>query len=138
MIDLDHFKVINDTRGHLTGDRVLTNVARCIRHELRGYDAVGRFGGEEFAVLLPNVDVPTTHAVAERLLASVRRLVTDDEVRITASLGLVHCPANDVDLATLLHRADTALFRAKARGRDQVSDFDRLDLPRGSHGAASA
>jgi diguanylate cyclase (GGDEF)-like protein len=102
---------------------VLAAVARCIRQELRGHDAVGRFGGEEFAVLLTNVDVVTAHDVAERLLSSVRHLLIDDEVTVTASLGLVHCLATEVDLSTLLHRADTAMFRAKEQGRDQVSVF---------------
>ncbi|MDP9091646.1 MAG: GGDEF domain-containing protein [Actinomycetota bacterium] len=119
MIDLDHFKLINDTHGHLAGDRVLAAVARSLRHELRGYDAVGRFGGEEFAVLLDNIDVAKATTVAERLRTSIAEIGVVD-ARITVSVGVAHSLATARSLTELISDADAALYQAKALGRNRI------------------
>jgi diguanylate cyclase (GGDEF)-like protein len=120
LVDLDHFKKINDTYGHLMGDRVLIEVAACMQRELREYDAVGRFGGEEFVVLLENAPIHAASDVAVRLRTSIGELVVGDGVRVTASVGLAHSKESDVPLEALLHAADAALYEAKALGRDRV------------------
>jgi diguanylate cyclase (GGDEF)-like protein len=122
-LDIDHFKAINDTYGHATGDVVLREVARHIGAELRARDALGRWGGEEFVALLPDAGIEEARAMSER----VRRMVAERavavgtfEVAVTISIGLaVLDPARD-DALTLVARADAALYRAKANGRNRV------------------
>jgi diguanylate cyclase (GGDEF)-like protein len=123
MFDLDHFKGINDTLGHLVGDEVLAGVAaRCAR-VLREVDVLGRYGGEEFAVILPDASAADAVVVAER----VRRAVSDQPVEtargpvaVTISLGVADVGPGVLDLKTLLDRADAAMYEAKTAGRDQV------------------
>jgi diguanylate cyclase (GGDEF)-like protein len=124
MIDVDHFKRINDTHGHGEGDRVLVAVACALAGALRQSDMLARFGGEEFAVLLPGAGDPVAHAVAERLRAAVASTPLalqggQTPERVTVSLGLAFLRAGD-DPTQLLGRADRALYRAKAAGRDRV------------------
>jgi diguanylate cyclase (GGDEF)-like protein len=122
MADLDHFKRINDTFGHLAGDRVLRQAARRLGEALRPYDTVGRYGGEEFLVVLPGCDAGDATGLAERL----RRCVADEPVDwegcpvpVTVSLGVA---ASDgaADAAGLLQTADEALYRAKGAGRNRA------------------
>jgi diguanylate cyclase (GGDEF)-like protein len=132
LIDLDHFKLVNDTHGHLIGDVVLSAVARALTTELREYDAVGRFGGEEFVAILPDVDIETAMAICERVRRHIAnmRLAELDGARqastigpndtLTTSIGLAHYPAHGIELETLLHAADTALYVAKRSGRNKV------------------
>jgi diguanylate cyclase (GGDEF)-like protein len=121
LVDLDFFKRVNDNHGHLVGDAVLTAVAGAMRTEMRGYDIIGRFGGEEFVLLLDNVDRHAAIAAATRVRERISALETgDDAVRITASIGVAHSPRSTVSLDTLLERADAALYEAKACGRDTV------------------
>jgi diguanylate cyclase (GGDEF)-like protein len=123
MFDLDHFKEINDTLGHLVGDEVLAGIAaRCAR-VLREVDVLGRYGGEEFAVILPDASAADAVVVAER----VRRTIADEPVEtakgpvpVTISLGVAEVGPGVLDLKTLLDRADAAMYGAKAAGRDQV------------------
>jgi diguanylate cyclase (GGDEF)-like protein len=125
MVDLDHFKRVNDTYGHLTGDAVLKAVADALGKQTRGYDLVGRFGGEEFMVLLPGhdpLDLPTT---VERFRHSVNELRvmspdTHEMVEVTASAGVVTFPEGGHDLDELLLAADAALYRAKEKGRNRT------------------
>jgi diguanylate cyclase (GGDEF)-like protein/PAS domain S-box-containing protein len=125
MLDIDHFKAINDTYGHAAGDDALRVVTACCRTTLRTNDLFGRLGGEEFAVLLPNTDLDGAVTVAERLrvaLASER--ITLDDGRtfgLTASFGVtvVDDPTAPIDVA--LNRADTALYQSKTNGRDRVT-----------------
>jgi diguanylate cyclase (GGDEF)-like protein len=122
MADLDHFKAVNDLRGHLVGDRVLKDVASRIKAALREFDLVGRYGGEEFVVLLENTSLHTARQVAER----IRRRIGgepvntgDKNVGITISQGLALYRDGDT-LQSLLKRADAAMYRAKAAGRNCV------------------
>lgn len=132
VIDMDRFKHINDTYGHLAGDTVLRSVADVLADELRGYDAVGRFGGEEFVALLPGADADDALAVAERLRRRVessdvvvegRNAPGSQRVHVTASVGVAATaatPSADVDLVDILRAADDALYAAKHGGRNTV------------------
>jgi diguanylate cyclase (GGDEF)-like protein len=122
--DLDHFKTLNDTHGHLAGDQVLRAVADCLRRELREHDGLGRFGGEEFVILL---ELPDDDAdlVAARLRRAVAALTPAPGIRVTASIGVAHHHPDDTNtgpdgVQDLVARADAAMLRAKANGRDQV------------------
>ena len=110
MIDIDHFKAVNDTHGHAEGDRVLATVAHAMREHLRAEDQLGRLGGEEFLALLPDTGLETAPAALEKLRASV------EEVGVTVSIGWAAWDRETAD--ELLGRADDALYRAKQRGRD--------------------
>lgn len=125
MLDIDHFKKINDTHGHLTGDKVLQAVARCIAGCVRPQDTVARYGGEEFAIVMPDCQAAFGEAVAERLRQSVAALSIPSSplthVQITTSVGGAYAPVwvrSTADLWT--ERADTQLYLAKAQGRNQV------------------
>jgi diguanylate cyclase (GGDEF)-like protein/PAS domain S-box-containing protein len=121
MIDIDHFKRVNDTYGHPVGDEVLQHAARLIRSSLRQHDRAGRLGGEEFAVLLDGVDADTALALAERLrgtVAATPAATTAGPVALTISLGLSGVSGGDP--ARVLGDADAALYRAKRHGRNRV------------------
>jgi two-component system, cell cycle response regulator len=124
MADLDHFKRINDTHGHLTGDRVLRQAARRLRAELRPYDGVGRYGGEEFVVVLPGCNGPSTLRLAERLRRGVAGEPVDVEggpLSITMSVGAAWWGGQGaMDSLALLRVADEALYSAKRAGRNRA------------------
>ena len=124
MVDVDHFKAINDNYGHLSGDEVIKTISRMFRQELREQDIVSRIGGEEFAALLPETDVDTATEVAERLraaLASSRTLCRDgQEIACTASFGVTEFSEGDQTIYDMLPRADQALYAAKNAGRNRV------------------
>lgn len=120
LIDIDHFKPINDTHGHLVGDQILTAVAACLRREVRGHDSLGRFGGDEFVVILDQVDAVRAEAVGNRLRTAVSSVHIADDVPVSVSIGLAHADAGTADVHALLQRADVALYLAKASGRDQL------------------
>jgi diguanylate cyclase (GGDEF)-like protein len=123
LIDIDFFKRVNDTHGHLVGDQVLVGVATTLRSQLRDYDIVGRFGGEEFVILLPGTDTVEACRVAERLRGWVRRLAVpaeDGTVGVTVSVGVALFRTHGQDLIELLAASDLALYRAKESGRDRV------------------
>jgi len=128
MLDLDHFKSINDRFGHLEGDRVLIEFARTIKSHLRSSDTVGRLGGEEFGLLLPHTTPAEGADVAARILDAIRTLELTDSsgqaYRITTSMGLGALRGSDRSLRDLLDRADQALYLAKHRGRDQLATLD--------------
>jgi diguanylate cyclase (GGDEF)-like protein len=123
MVDVDHFKRINDTHGHAAGDQVLVALARCLERELRASDVAVRYGGEEFTVILPETPVAGGFVTAERLRAAIAAMTEREGlpqgVRITASIGLAAIGAGD-DGAQLLSRADAALYQAKRSGRNRV------------------
>lgn len=125
MLDIDHFKSINDTHGHLAGDRVLQAVAKCLSRCIRPMDTVARYGGEEFAVVLPNCLVSVGEAVAERIRKTVESLMipvsVTGNVRVTISIGGAYAPAWVRSTAPLwIERADNLLYRAKSEGRNRV------------------
>jgi len=128
MIDVDHFKRINDTCGHLAGDKILCSVAGLLSHRLRRQDIIGRYGGEEFCVLAPNTDGRGALSLAESLREAVANtpLSTDQgEVEITVSIGYAVCiSGSGCDLHDLLLEADTALYAAKQAGRNRVMRLD--------------
>ncbi len=131
VIDLDRFKALNDEHGHLAGDAALIAVADCIKHELRDYDAVGRYGGEEFVAMLPNAGANAAVRAAERVRARIEQCPVTTEpdtpaVHLTASIGVATYPSYGTELDELLRAADTALYAAKAAGRNAV----RLAEPR--------
>ena len=124
-IDVDHFKRINDTYGHQTGDEVLRQVCRAIQERVRACDVAARYGGEEIAVLLPQTDLSGALILAERMREAISDLsVTDLRgeaiVRVTASVGVSELEPDDQAPADLIERADQAVYRAKHRGRNQV------------------
>ncbi len=123
MIDIDLFKQVNDTQGHLIGDQVLASVASLIEHELRQVDLPGRYGGDEFIALLPETDLNNAYQAAERLRKNINRGVylTDTEpVHISASIGLAELQKTGDTLETLIERADQALYSAKQSGRNRT------------------
>ncbi len=126
VVDIDHFKKINDTFGHQAGDRALKVVADTLRNALREKDLLGRYGGEEFVVLLANADPDRLHKVGERLRTSIEQAVVEFEgktIPITASIGLVesHVSANEQQFAEILFAAaDAAMYRAKSSGRNCI------------------
>ncbi|MGE3179781.1 MAG: GGDEF domain-containing protein [Vicinamibacterales bacterium] len=126
MIDVDHFKPINDQCGHLVGDAVLRHLAQVLAGSLRPQDLLARFGGEEFAVLLPGVERPQALSVAERLRHAVEQAPAapggGNRPRVTVSVGVATRGADEPETstATLLERADRALYRAKQDGRNCV------------------
>jgi diguanylate cyclase (GGDEF)-like protein len=124
MLDLDHFKAINDQHGHLCGDQVLVGVGRILREMLRVSDERCRYGGEEFLLVLPDTTAEGASRVAENLRARFARtpvLCARGAVRFTASLGVAQAVPGETDLNALLGRADAALYAAKAAGRNRVA-----------------
>ena len=125
MMDIDHFKRINDTHGHMAGDRVLQAVAKCLARCIRPMDSVARYGGEEFTVVLPNCMVSVGEAVAERIRLTVESLTIPvspvSSVRVTISIGGAYAPSWVRSTAPLwIERADNLLYQAKAQGRNRV------------------
>lgn len=125
MLDVDHFKEINDTFGHLKGDDVLRELAKILKDSVRNYDVLGRYGGDEFVVVLPDTNLENAASLAERIrqtvesdLGSKSALANDRSV--TISLGLTSACDDDKNIETIIKRADDALYRAKEDGRNRV------------------
>ena len=118
-LDVDHFKQINDAHGHADGDRVLMALADQLRRHMRSNDLIGRLGGEEFAMLLPGVDLARATERAERLRVAVHRIQRPDGP-LTVSIGVVECLQINCDIDSLLARSDQAMRQAKKQGRDQT------------------
>jgi diguanylate cyclase (GGDEF)-like protein len=124
MIDLDHFKRVNDTAGHSAGDEVLVQVAALLKRHIRGSDIACRFGGEEFTLVLPNATLQSARSRAEAICMAVRE-ESGYLMGVTASLGVAIFPEGAVEPDALLRAADQALYQAKGRGRNQVRIFSR-------------
>lgn len=132
LADLDHFKAVNDTHGHLAGDIVLKEAACRMRACVRSYDSVGRYGGEEFLIVVPTGDGNSTAAVAERVREAISEkpvMTESGPISVTASLGIA--VSIDRDAKEVLRSADEALYCAKARGRNRVERFDASMIPAG-------
>jgi diguanylate cyclase (GGDEF)-like protein len=124
MLDLDHFKKVNDAYGHLVGDEVLRETARRIQATTRAYDLVGRLGGEEFVIVHPDADYMQAKAIAGRIWEAIRRepyVIGGERIMVAASLGVATLdPKLETDITPALQRADLALYNAKKAGRDRV------------------
>jgi two-component system cell cycle response regulator len=141
MFDLDRFKSVNDTWGHPAGDRVLLQFADILRNSAREIDRIGRYGGEEFMVILPDTDLARGAVFVERVRQTVARHLfvagRDEPIHMTVSAGVASYPHRLVrSPESLLRLADEALYAAKARGRNRVIRFDELDLDSPAPGAA--
>ena len=122
LTDVDHFKSVNDTYGHLTGDQVLKGVARILKEHARDTDIVARYGGEEFAILLPETDAKGAKVIAERIREAIKAEVFQTEMgplKITLSLGIATAPDHGTDKLVLVEQADQCLYYAKRHGRNQ-------------------
>lgn len=123
-VDLDHFKRINDTLGHAAGDVVLKSVAQTLAAKIRQSDAVGRIGGEEFSVFLPNTDLAGALKLAEAIRLAIENLmplIGGEAIKITASIGVARNQHSDQTMLEIQQQADQAMYEAKAQGRNRVS-----------------
>lgn len=135
MTDIDFFKSVNDTYGHATGDLVLKTVSRVIKLQLRDYDIAGRYGGEEFSIILPYTRILEAKMVAERLrkaventkidISKVNNETNDKNISVTISLGIAEYE-NDDDEHTILQKADKALYKAKEGGRNKAEIYENI------------
>ncbi|HEX5227336.1 MAG TPA: diguanylate cyclase [Bryobacteraceae bacterium] len=129
IVDLDHFKQINDTHGHLAGDAVLREAARRMQSGIRQYDSIGRYGGEEFLIIFPGSSEADCCAQADRLrkqLGGAEMSVNDTKLRVTASFGVTTAlPGERWTEEALIRRADEALYRAKKSGRNRVESLSQ-------------
>ncbi|WP_254963031.1 MULTISPECIES: biofilm regulation diguanylate cyclase SiaD [unclassified Cyanobium] len=129
ILDVDHFKLINDEYGHATGDLMLVDFVKALSSSLRHYDIIARWGGEEFMALLIDADLSTAEIVAKRMLSNIRNMrvsIDDMELNLTASLGLTEHKSDENYDATF-RRADKALLMAKNDGRDRLVVIDPAD-----------
>ncbi len=135
MLDLDHFKAINDRHGHEVGNSVLRHAAKLIGRGVRRLDIICRYGGEEFAVILPSTGLGESLAVARRLRSLIETHPLrqgEAEITVTASLGVdVSRPGLDLEIAALVERADRLLYEAKVAGRNRVCHADDVEPERG-------
>ncbi len=120
MIDIDDFKDINDTRGHLFGDEVLRKIAQCVKSCIRDYDIVARYGGEEFAVIISHLNPEDALLVAERIRRQVENLELRDNIKVTVSIGVTKNEVND-RADDIIARADLKLYDSKASGKNKVT-----------------
>lgn len=130
MLDVDHFKMVNDQYGHLTGDCVLKEVGLIIKENIREIDIAGRYGGEEFCVVLPETDLEGALMVADRIRrVTEQRLIKayDNSIRITLSIGISTFPSNGKQVEELIDKADWSLYRAKSQGRNCVVAFGQYN-----------
>ncbi len=127
MLDLDFFKTINDRYGHLAGDYILERVAMLLEEESREADIIGRLGGEEFAILSPEISLQQATQMAERIRSRIRRETFEFEgqpIQVSVSIGVSEVDAKEEQIESALSRADKALYRSKGTGRDLVTIAD--------------
>ncbi len=138
-LDVDHFKLINDTYLHLTGDQVLINLAKLLENETYSGELIGRYGGEEFVVLCPGTSLPDAIVKAERLRSSIAaaKLSKVDDLKITVSFGVTEVEPGD-KLDDLFRRADQALFTSKEQGRNRTTALSREDFQNGGTGSKAS
>lgn len=122
LLDIDYFKKINDTYGHTTGDETLRSVSARLREQIRNPDTIGRYGGEEFLIVLPSSEIKAAEEQAERLCQTIRALqieTNNHSFKVTISIGVAQYHIGDENWEQFLHRADEALYKAKDLGRNQ-------------------
>lgn len=130
VMDIDHFKLVNDQHGHVLGDQVLVKVGETLKQSVRASDILARFGGEEFVIIFMDLDHKQGRDFAERIRATIKSLdwtIGDGSLNITMSIGLYCASVEDqrnLNIDQIIHRADTALYKAKANGRDQVAVYN--------------
>jgi diguanylate cyclase (GGDEF)-like protein len=127
ILDIDHFKKVNDTYGHTTGDETLRSVAARLREQIRHPDIIGRYGGEEFLIVLPNSEAKAAVEQASRLCRDIRNAqieVNDHILSVTISIGIAQYRVGQENWEGFLHRADEALYKAKGNGRDRWAVAD--------------
>ncbi len=133
MVDIDHFKKVNDSFGHQQGDRVLVTLAQLLRHHLRQYDLASRFGGEEFALVLPETPLHEAVKVGERIRHAASEQSFDGPLaglQLTVSIGAAVCPNSTiVTIEDLIRETDDALYRAKTNGRNRLETATNLPSP---------
>ena len=135
LLDLDHFKLVNDTYGHPAGDAVLCAVSRRLQESARAEDIVCRYGGEEFLLVLPKMPLGIAHERANRLLKSFRStpvVFGEHTIHLTTSIGIATVPDHADSVDSLVRAADQALYRAKSSGRDRVVDYGEASPAPGS------
>lgn len=128
MIDVDHFKKINDEHSHLTGDQVLHAIGEIIKQNIRGIDIAARYGGEEFSLILPDTDQKGAHYAAERIRHAVEESsirAYDAELKVTVSIGVATCPKDGKKMDDIIDRADQALYLAKQKGRNCICVYGK-------------
>jgi diguanylate cyclase (GGDEF)-like protein len=131
MVDIDHFKRVNDTHGHEAGDLVLKAIAETLSHHCRRGDFACRYGGEEFVVVLPNITLETAYARAEDLRKSLHLLSVPYEehnLSVTISMGIACFPENGQTRDAILRAADQAMYAAKEAGRDHILSYNQIQL----------
>lgn len=121
MLDIDHFKLVNDTYGHEAGDHVLTKLGRILQEGTRGIDLAARIGGEEFGIILTETELNQAVEVADRLRLAIKGMDVPNVGPITASFGIAECPSGATTTRELVVKADAALYKAKREGRDRVA-----------------
>jgi diguanylate cyclase (GGDEF)-like protein len=131
MTDIDHFKSVNDTYGHGVGDQVIQSVANILRSGLRSIDFIGRYGGEEFCLLMPGVDIKQAAEIADRIRAGLEAQITPGNAAlkhtVTSSFGVSSSDFGAPDPSKLIDQADKALYVSKESGRNRVSRWDKID-----------
>ena len=133
MVDIDKFKLINDTNGHIFGDDVIKDIAHILLNITRESDVVVRFGGEEFIILLPNTNIEGASLIAKKIRAAIedKKLILEDEtvVDFTVSIGVAECDyEKDDDIDSLVHRVDVAMYDAKRSGRNKVVVYNETSV----------
>jgi diguanylate cyclase (GGDEF)-like protein len=127
MIDIDNFKLVNDTYGHLVGDQILREISQVISETVRKIDIPARYGGEEFSVILPETSKDEATIIAERLRAKIAELCVnigdDREVRPTASFGIAQYPVDGLESKSIIGNSDIALYHSKHNGKNSVTVF---------------
>ena len=119
MLDVDYFKSINDNFGHLAGDKALAEIAKAISHSCRQTDSVGRYGGEEFLIVLPETSMDSAKALAERIRVAVANLNIKDKVKVTCSIGIATLKEEET-IFELIQKSDECVYQAKEQGRNQI------------------
>lgn len=131
MIDVDDLKIINDTYGHQAGDTVLSSIGNVLSETLRKVDIPARYGGDEFAVILPNTNKPGSIAVAEKIRSRLKRvsLRSDSrEIPVTFSMGIATYPQCAASKELLIEKSDRALYESKNRGKNKITHYEDISL----------